>query len=166
MAAARHLQESLRIPSWECDPATPTAIAKRSLARHRREVILPAVRASHDACPINPPLPWAWIALHTDIEFSQESFTLWWQIRALHKAYPATTCPLCDSQAQLNKEHLQQSCCPFAKLCWLRGVSPEEAFAYPTDPGWYTAVLTAIDEIVTGMHIRKQLGQLSRSAEA
>ena len=160
MAAAQRLQKSLRIPVWQADPSLSVAALKADLARHRREVIFPAIQSAHGSHAVNPPLPWAWIAANAEITFRQEAFTIWWQVRVLGKAYPSHTCPWCTPQAQTTREHLQQECATFAACCWTKGVRPEEAFTFPPDPEWFTAALLAIEELLTATALRSQLAQL------
>ena len=159
MAAARGLQQSLHVPPWSADPALPVEALKRALARHRRQVILPAVQTASTSCPMNPPLPWAWIALNADTLFSQEAFTLWWQIRVLGKSYPGRACPWCGACVRLDRGHLQQQCITFATICWTRSIQPEEVFAFPEDHVHYIAALAAIDELLTASRVHNQLRQ-------
>ena len=123
------------------------AARKRSLAHHRKTVIQPQVAFALDSAPSNPPLPWAWIAFNADDTFPSSAFALWWQVRALGKAYPATPCPWCEPTTTVTRAHLEQDCPTFAQVCWTTGIRPEEAFAYPSEPTWFIACLNAVHTI-------------------
>lgn len=147
ISAVRRLQESLKIPTWQPEQHLTAAARKRSLARYRHEVVLPAVRSAHGDTQPSPPLPWAWIGAHADVSFPQSSFALWWQQRALGLSHPPDVCPWCEQQPPLSREHLQSSCITFATVCWMRGIQPEQAFRYPPDEKWFHEVLQAVTEI-------------------
>jgi hypothetical protein len=147
MASTRCLIRKLRIPAWSSESSMTVAAAKLSLKIYRRTVALPAVSAALGSAPVNPPLPWAWIAVHEGSLFSRASFETWWQLRALGQPYPPDTCPWCDGRLPLTGLHLQSSCITFAVRCWTRGIQPESAFLYPPNDKWLQAALLVIAEV-------------------
>lgn len=140
-AAAMRLRASLNLPSWKPPHDASITELKRSLASYRKEVVLPAVVAASGYCPGNPPLPWAWLALHGDSMFPMSAFMLWWQLRVLGQLYPQDVCPWCWPRPGLSRDHLQHECPTFRRQCMSSGVNPEDAFSYPTGPDFFTAVL-------------------------
>ena len=88
MADVHRLSTTLRIPPWQPEPGASAASLKSSLARYRKEVVLPLVLAASGATPPNPALPWAWIVLNADTAFPAASFGHWWQLRVLGQWYP------------------------------------------------------------------------------
>ena len=148
--AVRRLQRQLNIPDWQPDSCSSTGSLKRSLAKYRAEVVQPAVATSCGVLPMNPPLPWAWIGANANVHFKRESFSLWWQLRALGQAYPEASCSWCDGGPDLTREHLRFSCLTFAA----RGVLPEQAFDYPRNDGWFIAVLLAVEDIIVSIHTK------------
>ena len=157
MTAARRLISVLRLPPWQPEHGCSVSARKASLARHRREAILPLIRAAQGSSPANPPLPWLWIASHAGTLFSRAGFELWWHLRVLGQSYPVISCPWCDQRPPLTAQHLMQECCTFAEACWTRGVQPEAAFLYPQEAGWFSGALGATDELVKASAIARQL---------
>jgi hypothetical protein len=152
VAAARRLQQALKIPMWEAIAGASISSNKRALAHYRRTVILPAVRAAAGFVPSNPPLPWLWVAsAAAAAHFPQSAFELWWQLRVLGKASPPKLCPWCSNAQPLTSSHLRLECCTFASLCWTRGIRPEEAFLYPASPQWFTEAILAANEILCAL---------------
>ena len=45
------------------------------------------------------------------------------------------------------------------------GVRPEEAFEFPPDPAWFTAVLLAVEELVKAKTVRDRLAQTAAQRE-
>ena len=78
--------------------------------------------------PQGPPLPWAWIAEHAGISFSQLAFEFWLQIRLIGQPYPARHCPWCQPRVPLTASHLHLSCSTFTYRCFMAGILPAEAF--------------------------------------
>ncbi len=154
LASVHRLHASLKLPHWQPDNDLSLAARKRSLAKHRIEVITPAVTIAADTTPPNPPLPWAWIAQHTGSTFPDTAFTLWWQLRALGQPFPAGSCPWCS--CALTSVHLTQHCLTFAQLCWTSGIHPDEAFAYPADDKWFVACLLNIHSLDVAISLAHQ----------
>ena len=147
IAAAKRLQQTSKIPMWQPVAGSSLSASKRSLAHHRRRIILPAIRAALQSAPINPPLPWLWLASLAGDAFPQKAFELWWQLRVLGQPYPPMLCPWCEPRPELTSTHLRTECSTFATACWIRGIQPEEAFLYPSGPAWFQAALLAVHEI-------------------
>ena len=147
LSAVHRLCSTLKIPRWVPAPDECPTARKRSLARHRKSIVQPRIAAALDSTAADPPLPWAWIALNADITFPASAFSLWWQLRALGKAYPSKTCPWCVPAVTLARTHLQQRCPRFAETCWTTGIRPEEAFMYPFDAAWLSACLIAVRSV-------------------
>lgn len=148
IASARRLVTQLRLPPWLPDPNCSANARKRSLHRHRIDLVTPAVFATSPP-HATPSLPWAWIALQAGVAFSQNAFTLWWQIRVLGQPYPARSCPWCEPAAPLTATHMHFSCATFAMRCWAAGILPAEAFGYPADEERFTAVLRTLEQSVS-----------------
>ena len=157
MTAAKRLIHASSIAAWQPEVGAELAFLKLSLANYRREVVRPAVTKAHQSMPVNPPLPWAWIASHAGNTFPEEAFALWWQLRALGQPDPADTCSRCENLVELTTEHLRSSCILFATVCWTRGIRPEEVFNYPPDPHWLTSCLLAVSELHTATMARNQV---------
>ena len=145
------MQRLLKVPMWHAEPEASLSAAKRSLCQHRRAVILPAVRAAMGATPLNPPLPWLWIATEAGTRFPLEAFVLWWQLRALGQSYPASTYPRCDNRPYLSSDHPRCGCSTFATLCWASCIRPEDAFGFPRSREWFTAVILSTNEVIRAM---------------
>ena len=94
-------------------------------------------------------LSWAWIALNAGSHFSEDAFTLWWQIRLLGQPCPATQCPWCLPATPLTITHLQLVCPTFATVCFRAGLLPAEAFHYPSQADWFVAVLATIQTLAS-----------------
>ena len=157
MTAAKRLIHAAGVPAWQTDTGAPLASLKLSLANYRREVVRPAVMKAQQSMPVNPPLPWAWIASIAGTTFSEEAFALWWQFRALGQPFPIDTCPWCENMVELTTEHLRSSCILFGTACWTRGVRPEEVFNYPPNPDWLTLCLHAVSDLHTAIMARNQV---------
>ena len=142
---------------WAPVAGRSITIRKSSLRQFPRSVIAPAIMRSGDVQPSSPPLPWAWIASYALDEAKRAAFKLWWQLCALHKAFPSAICPWCDSKPSLTAQHLQTGCDVFAVRCWTNGIQPEQAFLYPIDAQWSKAVLSTIGDL---MKAQKQAGKL------
>ena len=147
MQAVRRLAQIHEVPPWGPSADATQCALKRSLRRYRREEVLPRLLAAGTGDVTKPPLPWAWIAAHAGRAFSQPSFELWWQLRALGKPYPSCSCPWCSSGIVLDQSHLQEQCPQFAQGCWCAGIRPEEAFCYPCTAQWFVGVLGVISEL-------------------
>ena len=152
MASTQCLLGRLRIPPWSCEPSMSAAAAKRSLRTYRRTVVQPAVSAALGSAPVNPPLPWLWLAMHEGGLFTRSSFETWWQVRTLGQPYPPDTCPWCEGRKPLTSSHLQYSCTTFAVRCWTRGIQPEAAFLYPPNDDWLLAALLVMAEVDAARH--------------
>ena len=138
------LRHGLKINGWP--PTTPigSSARKRSLAKYRRVIVLPALEAMGSSNANLGPLPWAWIAAHGGRFFPRYAFDLWWQLRALGVPHPRWSCPWCGPHTSCTRPHLESECVSFATRCWLAHVRPEEAFRYPVDGKWFTAVLLVV----------------------
>ena len=152
LAAAHRLHRQHRLEPWLPESDLGAAALKRSLARHRRDIIKPAIMSRSDSPQADPPLPWAWLAINAGSAFTQAAFELWWQLRILGQPFPATHCPWCDPVSPLTKEHLQDDCGTFAYHCWLHGVLPTEAFMYPPQRDWFAAALGATHALESARH--------------
>ena len=141
MAAVYKLRRDLKIRTWTPTAPIGSAARKRSLAKYRREVALPAVTAMASDDANLGPLPWAWIAAHGGIAFPRVAFNLWWQLRTIGAPHPRWCCPWCVPHVACTRPHLVTECVSFAARCWLGGVRPEEAFCFPADDKWFTAIL-------------------------
>ena len=104
-------------------------------------------RSAHTSTlpPQGPPLPWAWIAEHAGISFSQLAFELWLQIRLLGQPYLARHCPWCQPGVPLTAPHLHLSCSTFTYRCFMAGILPAEAFHYPPDAAWMCAAVGTLE---------------------
>ena len=149
MASVYRLSSQLHIPPWVPAPSDTVTATKHSLKRYRDEIVKPAVVVSAGAPPDSPPLPWAWIALNAGSLFSEEAFTLWWQIRLLGQPCPAKQCPWCLPATPLTITHLQLVCPTFATACFCAGLLPAEAFHYTSQADWFMAVLATIQTLAS-----------------
>ena len=143
-----------------CLPASASKRARANAFRnYRKQVVVPALSPKLHKSP----LPWAWLAAHSQREFSQAAFETWWCLRVFGAAYPRRVCTSCS--ARLSRQHLEESCACFAIMCWTRGVRPEEVFLDPTSEQWFLATLSAIAEMasVTQLASRGRTGRLADS---
>ena len=147
LAAVHRLHSSLHIPHWQPETDTTIASRKRSLDRYRKTVLQPSVVQALGSAPLNPALPWAWIALNADTCFAASAFTLWWQLRVLGRAHPTMMCPCCQPAEQLTRPHLESACPSFAQRCWTLGMWPEGAFQYPCGPESFCTYVNIVGDI-------------------
>ena len=135
---------------YQCGSQSPDRLCPHQNGLWRITVAGLSCQPSERHCssaPINPPLPWLWLASLAGDAYSQEAFELWWQLHVLGQPYPPMLCPWCDPRPELSSTHLRTECSTFATACWIRGIQPEEAFLYPSGPAWFQAALLAVHEI-------------------
>ena len=144
MAAVCKLRRDLKLPSWTTAAPLGSTARKRSLAKYRREVVLPTLALTCDGATNLGPLPWGWIAAHGGSAFPREAFELWWQLRTLGTPHPRWRCPWCGPDVACTRSHLEAGCISFAARCWSSGIRPEEAFRFPPSDKWFTGVLLVV----------------------
>ena len=105
----RRTMLQFRIPhaGWPAHSESGVALKKR-LKTYRKQIVAPAlVDRFEDGRPVQPALPWGWIA---KTSLPQRGFQRWWHLRCL-QAWPSPipdACPMCHCSVPPTWEPLLQ----------------------------------------------------------
>ena len=137
------LRRAVAADGWKPTQPRGSTARKLEMATFRKTRVLPAFASKFNTYGA---LPWPWIAANGDVSFPRRAFEIWWQLRVLGATHPRRSCPWCP-RSRCTSQHLEYGCETFAMQCWIRGVRPEEAFAFPPDPDWFVAALRAVGQL-------------------